>query len=134
MELLELKKAIRFLCEAQSEKENMYQKMVKRKVLMRFMLGISLLVLIFQGKVMKEVNYISDRTSYNTNEGTSVPVFNNLIWLTTKEAASYLRKSVNAMHILVSRKKIRARKYCNRLYFKREELEALLETSSILGG
>ena len=83
---------------------------------------------------MKEVNYISELNSYNNDEGTQVPVFNNLIWLTTKEAASYLRKSVNAMHILVSRKKIRARKYCNRLYFKREELEALLETSSILGG
>ena len=45
---------------------------------------------------MKEVNYISELNSYNNDEGTQVPVFNNLIWLTTKEAASYLRKSVNS--------------------------------------
>lgn len=61
-------------------------------------------------------------------------LFENLIWLTTKEAAVYLRKSVNAIHLLVSRKQLRARKFQNRLYFKRKELDYVLETSQTLGG
>ena len=56
-------------------------------------------------------------------------LFNNLIWLTTKEAAVYLRRSVDAIHTLVSRRQLRARKFRNRLYFKREELDYLIETS-----
>lgn len=64
----------------------------------------------------------------------SAMFFDNLIWLTTKEAAVYLRRSVNAIHILVSRRKLRARKFSNRLYFKKEELDYLIETSQLKGG
>ena len=64
----------------------------------------------------------------------SALLFNNLIWLTTKEAAVYLRRSVNAIHTLVSRRKLRARKFSNRLYFKKEELDYLIETSQLKGG
>lgn len=60
--------------------------------------------------------------------------FNNLVWLTTKEAALYLRKSVNSIHLLVSRRQLRARKFRNRLYFKKVELEHLIETSKFTGG
>ncbi len=61
-------------------------------------------------------------------------LFYNLIWLTTKEAAVYLRRSVNSVHILVSRKQLKARKFRNRLYFKREELDYLIGTSKLVGG
>lgn len=61
-------------------------------------------------------------------------LFENLIWLTTKEAAVYLRKSVNAIHLLVNRKQLRARKFNNRLYFKKKELDYVLETSQTPGG
>ena len=61
-------------------------------------------------------------------------LFENLIWLTTKEAAVYLRKSVNAIHLLVNRKQLRARKFNNRLYFKKKELDYVLETSQSSGG
>lgn len=61
-------------------------------------------------------------------------LFENLIWLTTKEAAVYLRKSVNAIHILVNRKQLKARKFQNRLYFKKKELDYVLETSNFTGG
>lgn len=61
-------------------------------------------------------------------------LFENLIWMTTEEAARYLRKSANALRILVHRKILRARKFRRRLYFKREELDALLETSFVTGG
>ena len=57
-------------------------------------------------------------------------------WLTTAEAATYLRKfkpegipSVNAVHKLVSKGKIRRRKFAGRLYFKRKELDYLIESS-----
>lgn len=62
--------------------------------------------------------------------------FENLEWLTTAEAAAYLRKfcptgmpSVNAIHKLVSQGKIRRRKFAGRLFFKRKELDYLIECS-----
>jgi hypothetical protein len=68
-------------------------------------------------------------------------IFNNLIWLTTREAAIYLRKftsdgkpSEGAIRSLVCRGQIKARKFLRRLYFKREELDRLIETSQLVGG
>ena len=61
-------------------------------------------------------------------------LFEKLIWLTTEEAAFYLRKSANALRILVYRKLIRARKFRRRLYFRREELDTLIEASQFIGG
>lgn len=60
--------------------------------------------------------------------------FEKLIWLSTEEAARYLRKSANAIRILVHRRVLRARKFRRRLYFRREELDALIETSQFVGG
>ena len=67
----------------------------------------------------------------------STLIFENLSeWLTTAETATYLRKfspegkpSVNAIHKLVSQGKIRRRKFSGRLYFKKNELDYLIETS-----
>lgn len=61
-------------------------------------------------------------------------LFDNLSWMTTNEAATYLRKSVNALRTAVCRGHIRARKFRRRLYFKRIDLDRLIETSSIVGG
>ena len=60
--------------------------------------------------------------------------FENLIWMTTEDAAKYLRKTVNAIRIMVHRRVLRARKFKNRLYFRREELDELLESSFLVGG
>ena len=60
--------------------------------------------------------------------------FGNLVWLTTKEAARYLRKNTNAVMDLVYKKILRVRKLRRRLYFKREELDALIGTSKLAGG
>lgn len=62
------------------------------------------------------------------------PVFddyplNRAHWLTTAEAARYLRKSPNAIRILVHRGHLRARKLGSRLYFKRSEIDQLLENA-----
>lgn len=54
----------------------------------------------------------------------------SLTWLTTEEAAIHLRKTPNALRILVNRGYLRARKFRRRLYFRRIELDRLLESSN----
>jgi len=61
-------------------------------------------------------------------------LFYNLKWMTTNEAAIYLRKSTNAIRTAVCRGQIVARKFRRRLYFKRSELDRLIETSTTVGG
>jgi hypothetical protein len=55
--------------------------------------------------------------------------FNRLTWLNTKEAATYLRKTSNALRIMVFRGYLSPRKFRRRLYFRRVELDRLLESS-----
>ncbi|WP_410198835.1 helix-turn-helix domain-containing protein [Bacteriovorax antarcticus] len=88
------------------------------------------------GNIKNEKTYNSTTHLYNKDSGeeSSDLLFNNLIWLTTKEASVYLRKSVNALHTLVSRGHIKARKFRNRLYFNKKELAYLIETSQFRGG
>ena len=81
-----------------------------------------------------DMGYKSGAAGYNSLGEKSPTLFDNLIWLTTKEAATYLRKSVNAIHVLVYRGQIKARKFSNKLYFKKDELDYLLETSRHKGG
>ena len=61
-------------------------------------------------------------------------LLNNRIWLSTDEAARYLGKTVNAIRIAVCRGFLKKRKWRNRLFFKKSELDNLLETSIIHGG
>ena len=56
--------------------------------------------------------------------------FNRLTWLDSKEAAKYLRKTANAIRIMVYRGYIRPRKFRRRLYFRKIELDRLLESSA----
>lgn len=49
--------------------------------------------------------------------------FDNRIWLDTKEAADYLRITVNALRIRIWRKQVTAHKFGNRLRFKRNDLD-----------
>lgn len=56
-------------------------------------------------------------------------LFDILNWMTTKEAAFYLRISPTALRIAVSRKEIFARKFRGKLYFKKVELDFLIENS-----
>lgn len=50
-------------------------------------------------------------------------------WFTTKEAAKYLGRSVNAILLMVSRGILEKRKWQGRLYFKKSDLDLLIETS-----
>ncbi|OFZ78413.1 MAG: hypothetical protein A2583_14080 [Bdellovibrionales bacterium RIFOXYD1_FULL_53_11] len=52
-----------------------------------------------------------------------------LTWFNSFDAARYLRKTVNALLIMVNRGYVRPRKFRRRLYFRRSELDRLLESS-----
>lgn len=62
--------------------------------------------------------------------GSSEVLFDKLVWMTSEEAAGYLRKTVGALRVAVHRGQLRARKWRRRLYFKRSDLDRMLETSS----
>lgn len=53
----------------------------------------------------------------------------NKSWLSTEEAAKYLGKTKNAIWLLVSRGLLVKRKWGRRLYFKKTELDHLIENS-----
>jgi len=67
--------------------------------------------------------------SEEKNDSSQEMLFDNLVWLNSEEAAKYLRKSVGALRVLVHRKHLIPRKWKRRLYFKRSELNRLLENS-----
>ena len=70
------------------------------------------------------------QVDYTLGEQIDAPkLFDNLIWLSTEEAARLLRRSSHALRQLVYKGKIRSRKFGGRLYFKRSELNELIETS-----
>ena len=70
-----------------------------------------------------DLNYIS------SEQLNAQVIFENKKWLSTGEAAQYLGKTRNAIWILLSRGILLKRKWRRRLYFKRSELDQLLETS-----
>ena len=53
----------------------------------------------------------------------------NKTWLSCDEAAQYLGKTRNAIWLLVSKGILIKRKWNRRLYFKRTELDHILESS-----
>jgi len=50
-------------------------------------------------------------------------------WLTTKEAVKYIGRTKNALWLMVSRGFIEKRKWHGRLYFKKSELDNLINQS-----
>lgn len=90
-------------------------------------------------KPLKLANFCATNVGViNTSESVSEPeeneFFDNLVWMTSAEAASYLRKSVGAIRVMVCRGQIRARKFRRRLYFKRIELDRTLDSAEMKGG
>ena len=52
-------------------------------------------------------------------------------WLTTEETALYLGRSVNAVRLLVCKGELIKRKWGRRLYFKKAELDHLIENAAL---
>ena len=81
-------------------------------------------------------NYKMETTCYSSpvDSNESALLFDKLYWMTTNEAATYLRKSTNALRTAVCRGHVSAKKFRRRLYFKRSDLDRLIETSTTIGG
>ena len=74
-------------------------------------------------------NFSSKGYDKRSNLKKSEVLFDNLIWVDSKEAADYLRISYGALRNAVYRKQIIAKKFRRKLYFKVSELNRLLENS-----
>lgn len=61
-------------------------------------------------------------------------LFENSIWMTVKDAALYLGRTENAIRILTCRKVLRIYRLGRRVYLKRSDIDALLESSILNGG
>lgn len=68
------------------------------------------------------------RTSYEL-ESQKKSFFDNLIWLNSKEAAEYLRITVENLRLKVHRGQLKPRYLQSRLRFRKSELDSLLESS-----
>jgi hypothetical protein len=55
--------------------------------------------------------------------------FENLAWMNSSEAARYLRISAGALRTAVYRGQVRSRKWRRKLYFRKSELDFMLEKS-----
>ena len=71
-----------------------------------------------------------------TSPRESTPIFDNLVWMNTKDAAVYLRKfsedgrpSEGAIRKLASRGALHPRVWRRRLYFKKVDLDLILDAS-----
>lgn len=60
----------------------------------------------------------------------NISIFNNLKWMTTSEAAEYLRVTPNNLRVMIYRGFLKSYKFNNRHRFKREELDRLIESSN----
>ncbi len=80
--------------------------------------------------------YILNNKRYNNSVDSSgsMKFFNNLIWMNSEEAAFYLRMTVGALRTAVCRGQIKAKKFQRRLYFKRKDLDSLIENAQTIGG
>jgi excisionase family DNA binding protein len=67
-----------------------------------------------------------------TEKKIPVLIFDNLKWMTSKEAAFYLRVSVGQIRNMVYRSQIRCYRVNNRLRFLRSDLDRVLKSQ--IGG
>jgi excisionase family DNA binding protein len=74
-------------------------------------------------------SYIDRSNGEEETSERSLLLLDNLEWLTTAEAAYYLRKSSAAIRQMVCRGQLRARKFHRRLYFKKVELNQAIDIS-----
>lgn len=80
--------------------------------------------------------------SNEQNSESNKTIFDNLVWLSTKDAAIYLRKfrkdngkpSEGAIRTLIWRGAIKARKWQRRLFIKKSDLDRILQNSPFSEG
>lgn len=60
-------------------------------------------------------------------------LFENMVWLSSEDAAKYLGRSTGQIRNMVYRRQVSHRKFCNRLYFRKTELDRAIESSNKKG-
>lgn len=65
----------------------------------------------------------------SSEEIISSSFFENLEWMSSEEAARYLRRSVGQIRNMVYRGQIKFRKYNSRLYFLKNDLDRAIKFS-----
>lgn len=63
-------------------------------------------------------------------ENSSARLFDKLKWMTSKEAASYIRVSVGQLRNMVWRGQIKCYRLKNRLRFLRSDLDSIVKSSN----
>ena len=61
-------------------------------------------------------------------------LFDNLIWMTVKDTATYLRRTENAVRLLLYKGVLNTYKLGGRVYVKKTQINDLLEKSILKGG
>lgn len=92
-------------------------------------------------KISSEENNTTDKGLIEKPSGKCYKdetIFDNLTWLTTKEAAKYLRLTVNALRLKVHRKELPFYKMglnarARAIRFKKSDLDSLLQSAFTLG-
>lgn len=72
----------------------------------------------------------SATNSNDPNEFSRELILDKLTWLSSKDAGVYLGKSANAIRIMVHRGHLRPRRLGGRMYFRRTEIDRLIEFST----
>ena len=80
---------------------------------------------------MKEKNNVD---SVEKIEESKRLFFENSIWMTVKDTATYLSRTENAIRILICRGVLRVYRMGRRVYLKRSEIDTLIESSILNGG
>lgn len=85
----------------------------------------------FEHKNKSEVTG-GNKRAIGVNSETS-EIFENQVWLNSEDAAIYLCRSVGQLRNMVYRRQIKPRKYVGRLYFRKSELDRVVESSNKRG-
>ena len=72
---------------------------------------------------------VKSNKSFCSHCGQSDSLFDKKIWMTIKDAARYLGRTTNAVYIAVYRGHLSKYKWNGKLYFRRSDLDRLLESS-----
>jgi excisionase family DNA binding protein len=78
-----------------------------------------------------EVLFFENSGSCKNKQDEKNPPLESVRWLTSKEAAQYLRVSVSSLKMMVYRGQVRVRKLGRRNRFLREELDRLFTSPNL---
>ena len=80
-------------------------------------------------EVVRVMKHLSGDNQSQAGHSVDNTELDRLTWMNAREAGRYLRRTANAIRIMASRGILTPRKLGRRLYFRRTDLDRVLETS-----